>query len=160
MNKSLNLIGLFFILCLFSVNTVFAQTTAASAGTKTEISDSELKTYSDLIKELTKIQLETQEKINALIEKEGMPLEKYQKIEQAEVLKKQNKPVKEKFTTAEMTKYDAISKKVVELRGELNKEIQDLFQNGNITPQKFQEINQALQEDMELQAKYKKYQEQ
>lgn len=134
------------------VSTSIAQPTNQSTN---QVSDSELKTFSGLAVKLNGINQNAQNKMMKAIEDNGMSLQRYQEIVKAKK-KGEEIEMKEKEETAITNIQNAIRT----TQGEMQKEINTLFEGSDMEKNRYIEINQSLSKDKELQERYRSLQEQ
>ncbi|MFP4664443.1 MAG: DUF4168 domain-containing protein [Bacteroidales bacterium] len=111
-----------------------------------DVSDEELEKFSNVFM----TEQEAQQDMMAVIEEEGLNVQRFQQIQQASGNPEQESDA----TEEEMEQFEAAMASVQSIQPEIQKKIQDKIEEEGLTEQRYQEINMALQQDQELQKRF------
>ncbi len=111
-----------------------------------DISDEELKKFAGVFM----AEQEIQQEMMAIIQKEGLTVQRYQQIQQAS----SNPEQEPDATEEEMKQYEAVMASIQEIQPQAQKKIQDKIEEEGLTEQRYQEINMAMQQNQELQNRF------
>lgn len=117
---------------------------------QTEVSDEELETFLDVSSELQEIQMGSQQEMIAVVEDEGLTVEKYNAIAEAEQMGQPTDEL-EDVSSEDLEKYVQASTQIAEMEEELEPEFEQIIEENGMEMDRFQEINMALQQDPALQ---------
>lgn len=118
---------------------------------KADVSDKDLKDFASVY---TKVQAEgqkAQQKMAAVIEKDGMKLDRFNEIQTAKL---QNK--KSDASADEMKTFDKITGELDVLQPQIQKGMESIIQSSGMSVEKFQSIASAIQTDKDVQARFQK----
>lgn len=140
MFKSVKLRSLFFSLTLLLGSvTLFAQ----------DISDTQLAQFADAYINVQMQNQEAQQEMVAIIEKEGLEVERFSQIQEASMNPNQQSDA----TPDEMKKHASAMAKLDEMQPELEKKAIEGIEATGISLEQYQSIASAVQQDQELQQK-------
>lgn len=120
--------------------------------TKTDVSSDELKKFASIYKKVQKQNKMAQQEMAKAVKEEGLSVERYQKIAQAE--KNPNADVE--VTTKEEEKMSAIKSSFTEIQGKFKQKIVSTIEDGGMTTERYQLVYQQIQSDKELQSEFGK----
>ncbi len=138
--------SLLMISFLFASSALFAQQPAAQDAP--DYSDEELENFVKAVLEVMPLQQESQALMIDEIEEEGLTVEAFNKM-----LEAQQKGVDPEVTEEEMEAFENALLAIQEIELEYNKKITDIIDNTEISPAKYEEIMGYYQQDPELQMK-------
>lgn len=118
---------------------------------KANVSDDDLKQFAAVY---TKVQAEgqkAQEKMAAVIEKDGMKLDRFNEIQTAKL---QNQ--KSDATPDEMKTFDKITGDLNAMQPDIQKGMETIIKSSGMSVEKFQSIASAIQTDQDVQARFQK----
>lgn len=125
-----------------------AQTMPAPA---TEVSDDELEKVLAVNKQMKAVQEDIIKKMDQIVEKQGLTPERYEAIVRSQMEKK-----KSDATEEEMQKAQAASTQIQGLQRQLHTQGAKAIKDAGLTPQQYQQIGMAIQQNANLQKRYKK----
>lgn len=120
--------------------------------TKTDVSSDELKKFASIYKEVQTQNKMAQQEMAKAVEEEGLSVERYQKIAQAE--KNPNADVN--VTAKEEEKMSAIKSSFTEIQGMFKQKVVSTIEDGGMTAERYQQVYQQIQRDKELQSEFSK----
>jgi hypothetical protein len=139
------------IIFLFGITGVFAQFPQQPAQ-PTEISDTELMQFASAYTTVQSIQEQLQNKMVAAVQNEGLDVQKFN-----EILNAQQDPDKEADASEEeLEKFAAANKSIEQIQNQGQKDIEKVITDNKLTVPRYQEIMRAVQSDPELQTKLQK----
>lgn len=151
--KKMKAIVLF--VALFGGMSVFAQVPQQmqqQQQKKIDVKDSEVQEFANVYQKVMKKNDEAQQKIVGAIEKEGMSVERYQELRNAE-----NDPNAEvKLKDDEKKQKEDIDQKIEQMVPQLQKEQTDIIKNSKLSKDRYDEISLALRSDKDLQQRIQK----
>ncbi len=116
---------------------------------QTEVSDEELESFLEVSYELREVQMESQQEMIAVVEDEGLSVEVYNLIAEAE---QTGQPIDElEVSSDDLDNYSRASAQIAEMELELEPELERVITENGMEMVRFQEINIALQQDPVLQ---------
>ena len=119
-----------------------------------DVSDEEAEAFVDAAVEAQEVQQKAQEKMVGIIEDKGLDVETFQKIAQSTQPNQPGQSNQQADVSEEqMRKYENASKALQEAQGEIQQDVFAAVKESGMEMQRFQEINQASQQDPELQQK-------
>ena len=145
---------------LFSIPSVFAQGVQqmpqqGQQQVDIDVSDKEMERFVKVSDELQVVQQKAQKKMMSAIQENGLDVQRYSEIEQA------NRTGQEvDMTDKEKAAYEKTSKVVQSEQMKIQQEAQKLLQEHDFEQQRYMKISQALRSDQELMKKYRKMKEQ
>lgn len=116
---------------------------------QTEVSDEELETFLELSSELRDVQMESQQKMIAVVEDEGLSVEIYNIIAEAEQTGQSTDDIE--VSSDDLDNYERASAQIAEMERELEPEFENIISENGMDMDRFQQINMALQQDPILQ---------
>lgn len=117
-----------------------------------DVSEEELNKFVDAMGKIQEANKGAQQKMQQIIEEEGLTAEEYRKIYQAK-----NDPQKEPEASEEtMKKYKKAEDKIKDVQENNKAEIDKSIEEAGLTPKRYKEIYKAVRSDRELQQKVKK----
>lgn len=118
---------------------------------KANVSDEDLKEFASVY---TKVQAEgqkAQEKMAAVIEKDGMKLDRFNEIQTAKL-----KNEKSDATPDEIKTFDKITGDLNAMQPDIQKGMETIIKSSGMSVEKFQAIASAIQTDQDVQARFQK----
>jgi hypothetical protein len=116
---------------------------------KMELSDNELKLFMEAAMEAQTIQMESQQEMIAVVDKEGIEVDTFNEIIQAKQL---GQPVEElDISEAEIAGFDRAFVQIQEIEVTMGDKMTDAVEEKGMDMDRFQEINIAISQDPELQ---------
>lgn len=114
-----------------------------------DLSEEEVETFVDAIIAAQKVQGGAQEELISIIEDEGLDIETYQQIAQAS--QRGQEPADSVIEDGDMEKFDSANESIQEAQEGIQSDVADAVEEAGMEMERFQEINQAVQQDPELQ---------
>lgn len=114
-----------------------------------DVSDKELHSFADAYQEIQSQNQEMQQKAVKTIEDEGMEIQRFNEIASGE----NNPEAKTDASAKEKKQMEQIKTKLQEMQADFQKKIAGMIEKKGLTVQRYQEINQAVQQDKGLQEK-------
>ncbi len=114
-----------------------------------DLSEEEVETFVDAIIAAQKVQGGAQEELVSIIEDEGLDIETYQQIAQAS--QQGQEPADSVIEDGDMEKFDSANESIQEAQEGIQSDVADAVEEAGMEMERFQEINQAVQQDPELQ---------
>lgn len=114
-----------------------------------DVSDEELDTFTDAIVAAQEVQMEFQQEMVAMIEEEGMDVETFNKIAQANEMGQSTDELD--VSEEDMQNFENVSGKIQEAQTGVNEEVTAAVEDAGMEMARFQEINRAIQQDTALQ---------
>jgi len=142
----------FFSSLLFVVAVGTASVTAQSTAMpqqqeKIEVSDAELNQFADVFQKMRMMNQEAQKEMMTVVQEKDFELQRFNEIHQANM-----DPEKEIETTnAEDKKYKAVVSELEEMQPELQKKMQEVISESDLSMERYQQLAMALQSDAALQ---------
>ena len=130
------------IILLSSVS-LFAQSSS------NDVSDTELTNFAEVFQEIQGISKESQDKMVKAIEDEGLDLQRYNAIGEAQ----RSGDEEVEVTEEEIEKLQAINSQLTKINSETSETIDRKLSANNLTFERYQEILQSIQQDEELKIK-------
>lgn len=118
---------------------------------KTKISDKELREFAAVYPKVQSESQKAQQQMAAVIEKDGMELNRFNEIATAELQNKKSDATKEEKKT-----YDKITKELDAIQPEIQKNIESVITSSGLSVERFQAIALAIQRDKDLQNRFQK----
>lgn len=122
----------------------------------TDVSDAELQQFASVAEQIQVMNQEAQQKMVGAVEGEGLEVERFSEIQQAQQMPDQEVDA----TDEEMEKYNAALEELEEIQVQAQQDMQEKIQDEGMSEERYQEIGMALQSDPELQAKFQAMQQQ
>ncbi|WP_165779292.1 DUF4168 domain-containing protein [Brumimicrobium salinarum] len=114
-----------------------------------DVSNEELEKFAKIYTEVQSESQEMQSEAVTIIESEGMDVDRFNEVANA-----QNNPSAEvEVKEGEKEKIQAISVKIQKLQQAFQGRVQEMIKKRGLTVQRYQEVYQAIQQDQELQQK-------
>ncbi len=133
------------LIVFFSSATLFAQAPPPGES-RNEISDEELETFVDVAVEIMPLQQEAQRKMVEEIEDNGLSVERFNSI-----LEAQTRGMEPEATEEEMESFDNTMNKIEDIQVEYQEKIAEEIEKAGMSPERFDEILARYQQDPELQ---------
>lgn len=114
-----------------------------------DVSDEELDTFIDALVSAQEVQMEFQQEMMAMIEEEGLDVDTFNKIAQAEQMGQSTEELD--VSDEDMQNFENVSGKIQEAQADINEEVTAAVEDAGMEMSRFEEINQALQQDSDLQ---------
>lgn len=144
-----------FLILIVSLSTLHAQQTSAPALAAGDISDAELKRFSQAAGEIVAVQRQSQQKMQQAIVNNGIELQRYQQVVQA-----QQQGQQPQLTQEEQQAFSNIQQDITTIRQNDQSTIMGIFENYSFTESRFRQINETLRADTNLQQRFKAMQQQ
>ena len=119
---------------------------------QSDVSDSELKKFVSIYKQVQKKNKEAQQKMAKAVQAEGITIQRYQQIAQAG----KNPKSKVEVTKEEKTKMKAIKSSFQKIQNKFKSKITGVIKEGGMSTQRYQQVFQQIKADKELQAEFGK----
>ena len=146
-------------LILFGTTSIFAQTPAETQENTEEtlreeiqtetVSDADLKKFTDAYREIQDENQKAQERLVAIIEKEGLDVNRFSEIHQASLDPNSELEVSED----EMAKHDKANMQLEKMQSGFQQKMESIVKGKGLTMERFDAIFQAVQSDPSLQQK-------
>lgn len=116
------------------------------------VSDKELKKFVDAAQELQTIQQNIQSEVQQMVQEEDMTFQRFQQI----IMSKQNPQMAKKVqvTDEEEAVIKEMQPKLQKIQQEANQKQMTVIQDNGLTPQRFQQIAQAVQSDPQMMQRF------
>lgn len=114
-----------------------------------DLSEEEAETFADAIIAAQKVQAGAQQELVSIIEDEGLDIETFQQIAQAS--QQGQEPADSVIEDGDMEKFDNANESIKEAQEGIQSDVADAVEEAGMEMERFQEINQAVQQDPELQ---------
>ncbi len=139
-----------FVLALSLIIGTSAFVQAQDNASNIDVKDSELEEFANVYQQLMQRNQEIQQELIGMIEDEGLSIEKYQELREADL----NPEAKtEETSQADLEKKEKIDGKIKELEPKIQKEQTELIEKSTLGSDRYNEIAMALQSDQSLQQK-------
>lgn len=146
--RSMKKEAILLMVCLVSSMSAFAQTGK-------EVSDKELEQFAAAAQQVQMINQEAQQKMINTVEEQGLDVQRFSEIQQA-----QQDPQQElEATEEEVEKYEASTREFEKIQLKAQREMEEKITEGGLTVPRYQEIAMTLQSDPELQKKFQMIQQ-
>jgi len=117
--------------------------------TDIDMSDDELEQFVEISTELQGVQMESQQEMVAIVENEDLSLEIYNQIAESRDMGQSDEDID--VSSEELEKFERASEKISDIGTEIEAEMDERIEDYEMTRERFQEINLAMQQDPELQ---------
>ena len=116
------------------------------------VSDQELKKFVETAQDLRSIQEDVQTEVQEMVKEEDMTFERFQQI----MMSKQNPQMAQKVqvTDEEEAVIKEMQPKLQEIQQQANQKQMTAIQDNGLTPQRFQQIAQAVQSDPQMMQRF------
>jgi len=114
-----------------------------------DVSDDELEQFVEISSELQGVQMESQQEMVDIVENEDLSIEVYNQIAENRDMGQPDEDLD--VSSEEIEKFERASEEIVEIGAEIEAEMQQRIEDSDMTTERYQEINFALQQDPELQ---------
>lgn len=154
-SKSFKILGLSIVCFFFLAFVGFAQQVppAQTPASQEDFSDSEIKTFVKINKEIMPVQEEVQAEMISTIEKEGIKVERFQQLAQAQ----QTGSLKDVSDDAEeLAAFNKAGQEVLMLQQNLQTEIKEIIEKNKMPAEKFEAIYVAYNSSPKLKEKVDK----
>lgn len=154
-SKSFKILGLSIVCSLFLASVGFTQQVppAQTPASQADFSDSEIKTFVKINKEIIPVQENVQTEMISTIEKEGMKVERFQQLVQAQ----QTGSLKDASDDPqELAAFNKAGQEVMKLQENLQNNIQEIIAKNEMPQEKFEAIFVAYNSSPELKQKVDK----
>lgn len=138
------------VLSLVIGGTALAQVPAQEGEANLDVKDSELEEFADVYQQLMERNQEVQQEVVGMIEDEGLSIETYQKMREADMNPDANV---EDVSDDDKEKKEKIDGKIKELEPKIQKEQEEIIEKSDLGSDRYNEIAMALQNDEDLQQK-------
>ena len=130
---------------LLMAGSAFAQGQQMQNAQADTVSDKELKKFADAAQELQQIQQNVQSQVQEMVKEEDMEFQRFQQI----MMSKQNPQMAKqvKVTDEEEATIKEMQPELQKIQQEAQKKQMSVIQDNGLTPQRFQQIAQAVQSD-------------
>ncbi|MCA1746251.1 MAG: DUF4168 domain-containing protein, partial [Bacteroidales bacterium] len=112
-----------------------------------EVSNEEVKQFASSLQKAQQVNQESQQKMVGAIENEGLDVQRFNEIQQAQQDPNQDAGVSEK----EMATYEAAMRQLQVIQNEAQQEMQEKIIEEGLTIERYQEIMSMVQSDVNLQ---------
>lgn len=136
------------LISMIGIMSAFAQTDQ-----KEEVSAEELKQFASALQQVQTVNQQAQEKMVKTVEEEGMEVQRYNEIQQAQ----QDPSQEAKVTDEELKQYEVATQGLEKLQVQVQQEMQEKIIEEGLTVNRYQEIAATVQNDPELQQKIQEY---
>lgn len=149
MKKRLNGIAAIMLFLVFGSNVTFAQVspTPQTQMQQTEVTDQELSEFAQAFQMMRMLNQEIQQELSAVVEEEGMQIQRFNEIHQANV----DPATPVDATDDEMKQYETITSEIEKRQVGFEKQMEEIVSEQEISFERYQEIALQLQNDPELQ---------
>ncbi len=134
------------ILCLFFMILGGVNLSAQEA---TTVSDQEIEQYAQVYSGMLEVQLSTQQEMVSVIEQEGLELQKFSEIQQAQ----QDPSAELEVSDEEMQKYNSIAAELEKIQMAAQEKMKATIEEKGMSITRYQELSAQVQGDPELQKK-------
>lgn len=121
--------------------------TPTQAPNTVEVSDSELTQFASVYKEIQVVSTKAQEEMTKAVEENGFEVERFNTLYVAA----QNPETKLEATDEEVEKLKVVITKIEEMQPIYQKQMESVLTKENMSPERYQQVSLALQNDTELQ---------
>ncbi len=130
---------------LLMAGSAFAQGQQMQNAQADTVSDKELKKFADAAQELQSIQQNVQSEVQEMVKEEDMEFQRFQQI----MMSKQNPQMAKQVnaTDEEEAIIEEMQPKLQKIQQKAQKKQMSVIQDNGLTPQRFQQIAQAVQSD-------------
>jgi uncharacterized protein YhaN len=136
---------LFASMALFGIsNGLFAQDESK------KVSEEDLETFVVIYKEVQTENKKIQQKMVGTIQAEGMDINRYNEINQANA----NPETEVDATDEELKAFEKVTKKVKKIQKDFQAEVKEMIESEGMSLKEYQEVYAALQKDKSLQEKF------
>lgn len=136
---------------IFSFYPSMAQQKEVSSKDKqaVELSDSELKSFVNVLKEVNKVQKSYQDEMVNLVNESGLEIERFNQIANAQ------QSTSLEFSKEEMASFKSAVEQLKTTQQEMQEKLHEVVENSGMQPMRYQEIMNQLNQDEKLQQKIK-----
>ncbi len=120
-----------------------------------EVSDQEVKQFANSFKEVQQVNQKSQEKMVGAVEEEGLDVQRFNEIQQAQQDPNQDAGASEK----EMATFDSAIRQLQVIQNEAQQEMQEKIIEEGLTIERYQEIISMVQSDINLQKRLEEHME-
>ncbi|CAL67176.1 DUF4168 domain-containing protein [Christiangramia forsetii] len=139
--------SLLFVVAVGTASVTAQSTTMPQQQEKIEVSDAELTQFADVFQKMRMMNQEAQKEMMTVVQEKNFELQRFNEIHQANM-----DPNKEVETTdAEDKKYKAVVSQLEEMQPELQKKMQEVISESDLSMERYQQLAMALQSDASLQ---------
>ncbi|MFW6224711.1 MAG: DUF4168 domain-containing protein [Bacteroidota bacterium] len=117
------------------------------------VTDQELKQFASAFQQVQKIDQQSQQNMIKAVEKEGLDVQRFNEIQQAQQTPKQESDVSDE----EIKKYETVSKKIEIIQEQAQQKMQQVIKEEGLTLPRYQEISEAIKNNSDLQNKLQEY---
>ncbi len=114
-----------------------------------DISDEELERFVSAIVSAQELQMESQEEMMQIIEEEGISVDLYNQITQAQQMGQSEEEIG--ASAEDMENYNNALERIMEIEAELEPKMAEAIEDAGMDMERYQEINMAVQQSPELQ---------
>ncbi|WP_424493189.1 DUF4168 domain-containing protein [Salinimicrobium sp. GXAS 041] len=118
---------------------------------KVEVSDGELEKFANAFQGIRMITQQAQQEMMTVVQKSGMNVEKFNKIQQASM----NPETTVEATSEEKAKHKEIAAELEDMQMGYQEQMQEVIEEQDLTLQRYEQIAMGLQNDPELQERLK-----
>lgn len=119
---------------------------------KIEVKDAELEKFAEAFQKMRMTNQQAQQEMMDVIKNEGLELQRFNEIQQASIDPKKDVET----TSAEDKKHKAVVMKLEKLQPKLQKKMQTILSESDLSMERYQQLSMALKTDAELQKRLKK----
>jgi len=114
-----------------------------------DVSDDELSQFVDSAIRTQEIQMDIQEDMIAIVEEEGIDVQTYNMIAEADQMGQSRDEID--VSSDDIDRYENASGRIMEVEREMESDMESAIEESGLSIDRFQEINMAIQQDMQLQ---------
>lgn len=114
-----------------------------------DLSDEEMEQFVEAIVKAQELQMESQEEMMDIVEGEGISVEMYNQITQAQQMGQSEEDID--ASAEDMQNYNNALEKIMEVEERLEPQMVEAIEETGMDMERYQEINMAVQQDPELQ---------
>lgn len=121
----------------------------------TDVSKKELEKFVNIAQDIQVVQNSVEEEMMAILDEHNLNVEKFQMIQQSQQMPGEDGELPDGITNEDMQNYTAAMSKIQQKQQENQEKMMAVISEGGMEMQRFQEIQMALQQDQELQQRFR-----
>lgn len=121
----------------------------------TEVSEEELQKFADIAQNIEKEQSEVEQQMIAILEKHNLDVQKFQMIQQSQQMQGNEGELPEGVTDEDMQNFTAAMGEIQQKQQQNQEKMMAVISDGGMEVERFQEIQMALQQDQDLQQRFR-----
>lgn len=122
---------------------------------QTDVSEKELKKFVSIAQDIQEAQNGVEEEMIAILKKNNLNVEKFQMIQQAQQMPGEDGELPDGVSQEDMQNFTAAMSEIQQKQQENQEKMMEVISEGGMEMQRFQEIQMALQQDQELQQRFR-----